>query len=161
MADRVERQNDQMRTSELLADCADPELLFKLMVRPFTTVGVDTRYPFTLFEDELPSLIDPNTFSSFVRRVVVTPTIIDPSLAVPPKEYSKFNRKESSVFVGKLIEHRTWESSSKARKLDMFAANLVDSLRMITPKYISLPDSKILIQAIDQILINTKASLLS
>lgn len=134
---------------------------FKLMVRPFTTIGVDTRYPFTLFEDELPGLTADHVFNSPVKRVVITPAIIDPAVAVPPRDYSKFNRKEGSVFVGSQIDYKAWESSSQGRKLGIFAESIKSSIQAISPKYITPGDCVALKQAIAQILHIAKARLLN
>jgi len=147
--------------SERVTTPAQTDVPFKLMVRPFTTVGVDTRYPFTLFEDELIGLTAGHVFGSPVRRVVVTPAIIDPTVAVPPKDYSKFNRKEGSVFVGNKIDYKIWESSSQDRKLEIFAESIKSSILTISPKYITPADCVTLTQAIERILHIAKARLLN
>jgi hypothetical protein len=94
LTERSDREEDhRLAGRETSSDRAQPGVAFKLMVRPFTTVGVDTRFPFTLFEDKLRLLIGDHTFDSRIRIVVITPTIIDATLAPPPQDYIKFKEE--------------------------------------------------------------------
>lgn len=154
-------KDDRTGTAQPPMGRAQPDVPFKLMVRPFTTVGVDTRYPFTLFEDELRRVIQGHIFDSQIRIIVVTPTIIDRTLAVPTKDYVKFNKKEGSVFVGKGIDYRTWEHLSQGERLEIFAVSVRNSLLAVSPTYITASDCEFLVRSVDQILPDVKARLLN
>jgi hypothetical protein len=124
---------------------------FKFMVRPFTTVGVESLDLARCFEDEILEMIYDTKFESKITGIMVFPKIFDPDIAPPPSDHLTYKRGEKSVFVGLNIGFRNWHSASRQEKLNILADNIGDSIRKIPNAYLTDIDRDKLILALDHV----------
>jgi hypothetical protein len=122
---------------------------FKFMVRPFTTVGVESLDLATWFEDEILEMIYDTKFESKITGIIVFPKIFDADIAPPPSDHLTYKRGEKSVFVGLNIGFRNWHSASRQEKLNILASNIRDSIQKIPDAYLTDIDRDKLIFALD------------
>jgi hypothetical protein len=129
---------------------------FKFLVRPFTTVGVDSLDLATWFEDEMCSMIKDQVFESKIWGIAIFPTISDTEMGPAPKEYVKYRKGEGSVSVGLNIEFSTWTSASRHKKLELLLENIRRSIERVSDAYLLNQDRerliKITIQAYEHLI---------
>ena len=122
---------------------------FKFMVRPFTTMGVESLDLAMWFEDEILEMIYDTKFKSKITGIIVFPKIFDADIAPPPSDHLTYKRGEKSVFVGLNIEFRNWHSASREQKLNILADNIRNSIQKIPNTYLADVDRDKLIVALD------------
>lgn len=122
---------------------------FKFMVRPFTTVGVESLELAAWFEDEILERIYGTKFESKITGIIVFPKIFDADIAPPPSDHLTYKRGEKSVFVGLNIGFPTWHSASRHEKINILSDNIGNSIRKIPDIYLTNADRNKLILALD------------
>jgi hypothetical protein len=81
-----------------------------------------------MFEDEVFSSFEGCTFSSPISGILILPTIIDGSIALPPPDYVGYKKGDNSVSVSIRIDFALWESSTELERLGLLADNIRCSL---------------------------------
>jgi hypothetical protein len=122
---------------------------FKFMVRPFTTVGVESLDLASWFEDEILERIYGTKFESKITGIVVFPKIFNKDVAPPPKDHLTYKKEEKSIFVGLNIDFTIWHSSSKQEKINILADNINKSIQKIPSDYLVDADRENLVLALD------------
>jgi hypothetical protein len=124
---------------------------FRFMVRQLTTVGVDTGNLTNWFEDEAFPMVTAQEFDSKIRMLMVSPTIMDGSIAKIPSDHLKFRAGERTVSVGINIDYLSWSSASSRDKIELLSDNIVSSVNKIPAKYLSAEDREKLLGIIHQV----------
>jgi hypothetical protein len=124
---------------------------FKFLVRPVTTVNVSTGKLSNQFEDKVSFFFKDITFVSPISAVLILPTIIDSSIAVPPPDYVGYKKRDNSVSVGINIDFLLWERSSEPEHLCLLADNIRCSLDKIKGRYLVDADREKLRLIVDMV----------
>jgi hypothetical protein len=141
---------DRLKASGYVGRNIQRDALFKFLVRPFTTVGVDSLDLASKLENEIFSAIRELSFESPITGIAIFPTIFDSAIAPLPKDYLTYKTKEKSVFVGLNIDFSSWASASRAEKLGLLANNITRSVERILHKHLSSSDRKKLLDVVSQ-----------
>jgi hypothetical protein len=141
---------DRLRGSGQAIHDAQLSARLKFIVRPFTTVGVETRPLASWFEDEIFSAINGLVFESRIEGIAIFPTIFDRNIANPPADYIKYKQAEKSVFVGVCIDFSLWATASGQERLRLLYENIKTSIERIPPTYLSNSDREKLISITNQ-----------
>ena len=128
---------DQMKASGHPINAEKMNAKFKLIIRPFTTIGVASLEIMSWLEDEVFPAASEMTFDSGITAIVITPVIFDRKIAEPPKDSVKFNRLERSIFVGNNIALADWNSATGSERLKILLGNVKNSLGSVSQKYLS------------------------
>jgi hypothetical protein len=142
---------DRFRASGHVGINVQRDAPFKFLVRPFTTVGVDSLDLASWFENDIFSSIKSLIFESPITGIVIFPTIFDEGVGAAPEDYVKYNRNERSVFVGVKIEFATWSSASRQEKLRLLSDNIERSIERIPDIYLLGRDRERLINTTNQV----------
>jgi hypothetical protein len=148
---REQKIIDRLKASGYVGDNAQRDAPLKFLVRPFTTVGVESLDLASWFENEIFSAISRAAFESNITGIAIFPTIFDSAIASLPKDYLTYKKKERSVFVGLNISFFSWNSGSREEKLSLLANNIVQSIERIPDKYLSNSDHKKLLDIVSQV----------
>jgi hypothetical protein len=119
---------DRFRASGLDLNHEKGNAAFRFMVRPLTTVGIDMGNLALWFEDEAYPMVHALKFNSNIRMLMVSPTIMDGSIAKIPADHLKYRTGEKSVSVGISIDHISWSSAPSQTKLELLAGNINASI---------------------------------
>jgi hypothetical protein len=141
---------DRLRSSGYVGNNIQRDAPFKFLVRPFSTIGVDSLDMASGFENEIFSAINTSALESEITGIVIFPAIFDEQIGPAPKNYVKYKKDEKSVFVGLTIEFSTWSSASGKEKLQLLSNNIKRSIELIPDTYLLSPDRKRLIKFTNQ-----------
>jgi|GraSoi2013_115cm_1033766.scaffolds.fasta_scaffold246527_1 hypothetical protein len=141
---------DRLKASGYVGNNVQRNAPLKFLVRPFTTVGVESLDLASWLENEIFSAINRVAFESNITGIAIFPTIFDNAIASAPKDYLTYKKKEMSVFVGLNISFSSWTSGSKEEKLSLLANNITQSIERIPDKYLSSSDRKKLLDIVSQ-----------
>jgi hypothetical protein len=142
---------DRLKASGYVGSNVQRDAQLKFLVRPFTTVGVESLDLASWLEDEIFLAINRVTFESKITGIAIFPTIFDNAIASAPKDYLTYKKKEMSVFVGMNISFSSWTSGSREEKLGLLVNNITQSIERIPDKYLSHSDRKKLIDIASQV----------
>lgn len=142
---------DRLKASGYVCNNVQRDALLKFLVRPFTTVGVDSLDLASWLESDIFSAIRELSFESPLTGIAIFPTIFDGAIASAPKDYLTYKKKERSVFVGSNISFSSWTSGSREEKLSLLANNITQSIERIPDKYLSSSDRKKLLDIVSQV----------
>ena len=109
---------------------------FGVLVRPLAIVGLDTGKFALWFEEEISAAIKRTGLTLPVKRIMISPHILDQTMLARPPEGVVFKRRENAVFVAIDIDHSTWLHSSENSKLALMYENIRQSVQKIPPKYV-------------------------
>jgi hypothetical protein len=70
---------------------------FRLTIRPLTTIGTECGHPVSGFDDEAFSSVRELEFNSPSRGIMITPIIVDETLAKVPADSSRYRSKDRTV----------------------------------------------------------------
>ena len=112
------------------------DLIFSVLVRPLTTVNVAQAQLAKMFEDEMLSSSVNMKFLSPISGILILPIIIDRSVAVPPDDYTGYQKLDNSVSVGINIDFELWQHSSELERLELLANNIRCSLGRVQSRYL-------------------------
>jgi hypothetical protein len=122
---------------------------FGVLVRPLATVGVDAGKFALLFENEISVAIKRIGLTLPVRRVMISPHIIDETTARRPSGGVSFKSKENAIFVAIDIDHSKWVHSSDNSKLTSMYENIRHSLLLIPQTYVGDSGRDILLNVME------------
>ena len=142
---------DRLKASGYVGNNVQRDAPLKFLVRPFTTVGVESLDLASWLENEIFSAINIVAFESPIIGIAIFPTIFDSAIASAPKDYLTYKKKERSVFVGLNISFSSWTSGSREEKLSLLANNIKQSIERIADKYVSSSDRKKLLDIVSQV----------
>jgi hypothetical protein len=142
---------DRLKASGYVGNNVQRDAPLKFLVRPFTTVGVESLDLASWLENEIFSAIDKVVFDSNITGIAIFPTIFDGVIVSAPKDYLTYKKKEMSVFVGLNISFSSWSSGSREEKLGLLANNITQSIERIPDKYLSSSDRKKLLDIVSQV----------
>jgi hypothetical protein len=142
---------DRLKASGYVGNNVQRDAPFQFLVRPFTTVGIESLNLASWFEDDIFSAIRDLKFESPITGIAIFPTIFDNAIASAPKDYLMYKRKEMSVFVGLNIGFSSWTSGSREEKLSLLANNITQSIERIPDKHLSTSDRKKLLDIVSQV----------
>jgi hypothetical protein len=123
---------------------------FRFIVRPFTTVGIESANLASWFEDEIFATITDLEFESPITGIAIFPTIFNSEISHPPDDYLTYKKNEKSVFVGLNIDFSAWASAPKQEKIRLLSDNIERSLERIPDKYLLDTDRKKLLSIVSQ-----------
>src|SRR4051794_10605178 len=103
---------DKLKASGYVGNNVQRDAPLKFLVRPFTTVGVESLDLASWLENEIFSAISKVAFEPTLTGIAIFPTIFDNAIASAPKDYLTYKKKERSVFVGLNISFSSWTSGS-------------------------------------------------
>jgi hypothetical protein len=141
---------DRLKASGYVGNNVQRDAPLKFLVRPFTTVGVESLDLASWLENEIFSAINRVAFESNITGIAIFPTIFDNAIASAPKDYLTY-KKEMSVFVGLNISFSSWTSGSREEKLSLLANNITRSVERIPDKYLPSSDRKKLLDIVSQV----------
>lgn len=129
---------------------------FGVLVRPLASVGLDAGKFALWFEEEIWAAIKRIGLTPPVRRVMISPHIIDPTTIEPvtsirPSDEVSFKRKENAIFVAIEIDYSIWFHSSDESKLALIYKNIKQSLLLIPKKYVGDSDREMLLSVIEEV----------
>ena len=124
---------------------------FSVLVRPVTTVNVAQVELAKMFEDEMLSSSVNMKFLSPISGILILPTIIDRSVAVPPDDYTGYQKSDNSVSVGINIDFELWQRSSELERLSLLADNIRSALSKIRRRYLVDEDRERLHLVVDKV----------
>jgi len=148
---RDQRIIDRLKASGYVGKNVQRDAPLKFLVRPFTTVGIESLDLASWLESEIFSVINRVAFESPITGIAIFPTIFDSAIAAAPKDYLTYKKKERSVFVGLNISFSSWTSGSREEKLSLLANNITQSIERIPDKYLSSSDRKKLLDIVSQV----------
>jgi hypothetical protein len=135
---RDQKNIDRLKASGYVGNNVQRDAPLKFLVRPFSTVGVESL--------DLASWLESN-----ITAIAIFPTIFDNAIAPTPKDYLTYRKKERSVSVGLNISFSSWTSGSREEKLSSLANNITQSIERIPDKYLSSSDRKKLLEIVSQV----------
>jgi hypothetical protein len=141
---------DRLKASGRVINDVQLNAPFRFIVRPFTTVGIESVNLGSWFEDEIFSTIRDLKFESPIAGIAIFPTIFDREISHPPDDYLTYKKNEKSVFVGLNIEFSLWASGSKQEKLRLLSDNIIRSIERIPNRYLVNSDREKLISIASQ-----------
>lgn len=109
---------------------------FGVLVRPLATVGVDAGKFALWFEEEISAAIKGTGLTLPIKRIMISPHIIDQAVSARPPDGVAFKRKENAVFVAIDINYSKWLHSSESAKLTSMYENIKQSLLRIPQEYV-------------------------
>jgi hypothetical protein len=147
------RQKDikRLKDAVLTTEQKQSDAPFKFLVRPVTTVNVSKGKISNQFEDKVFSFFKDITFVSPISGILILPTIIDSSIAVPPPDYVGYKKRDNSVSVGINMDFLLWERSSESQRLGLLADNIRCSLDKIKGRYLVDADREKLRLIVDMV----------
>ena len=107
-----------------------------VLVRPLATVGVDAGKFALWFEEEITAAIKATGLTLPIKRIMISPHVIDQAASARPIDGVAFKRKENAIFVAKDIDYTKWSQSSESSKLALMHENIRESLLNIPQKYV-------------------------
>ena len=122
---------------------------FEVLVRPLATVGVDAGKFALWFEEEISAGIKATGLTLPLRRIAISPHVIDLTIAARPLDGVSFRRRENAIFVAVSIDYQTWSRSSDNSKLTSMYGNIKQSLHSIPQKYVDDSGRKALLNIIE------------
>jgi len=125
--------------------------VFSVLVRPVTTVNVAQAELAKMFEDEMLSSSVKMNFLSPISGILILPTIIDKSIAVPPDDYTGYQKADNSISVGINIDFVLWQRSSELERLELLANNIRCSLGKVQGRYLLAEDRERLRLVVDEV----------
>jgi hypothetical protein len=141
---------DRLKASGYVGNNVQRDAPLKFLVRPFTTVGVESLDLASWLENEVFSEVNKVAFESNISGIAIFPTIFDQAIASAPKDYLTYKKKEMSVFIGTSISFSSWASGSREEKLSLLVNNITQSIERIPDKYLSHSDRQKLIDIASQ-----------
>jgi hypothetical protein len=151
LSKRDQKTIDRLKASGRAVNDVQLDARLKFIVRPFTTVGIESRDIARWFEDAIFSAIKDLAFESHIKGIAIFPVIFDSAIASAPNEYLTYKKKEKSVFVGLNIDFSSWTRGSREEKLDLLANNIRQSIERVPDKYLSSSDRKKLLDILSQV----------
>jgi hypothetical protein len=148
---RDQKNIDRLKASGYVGNNVQRDAPLKFLVRPFSTVGVESLDLASWLENEIFSAISGVAFESNITAIAIFPTIFDNAIAPTPKDYLTYRKKERSVSVGLNISFSSWTSGSREEKLSSLANNITQSIERIPDKYLSSSDRKKLLEIVSQV----------
>jgi len=148
---RDQKNIDRLKASGYVGNNVQRDAPLKFLVRPFSTVGVESLDLASWLENEIFSAINGVAFESNITAIAIFPTIFDNAIAPTPKDYLTYRKKERSVSVGLNISFSSWTSGSREEKLSSLANNITQSIERIPDKYLSSSDRKKLLEIVSQV----------
>jgi hypothetical protein len=142
---------DRLKASGYPINTVQLNAPLKFIVRPFTTVGIESTNLASWFEDEIFSSIKDFKFGSPITGIAIFPTIFDRQICDPPKDHLRYKKNEKSVFVGLNIEFSSWTSAPKREKLRLLSDNITRSIERIPNKYLANLDREKLLSIASQV----------
>jgi hypothetical protein len=112
------------------------------------------------FAETLRRNLDGRAFSSDVQSIVFFPTIIPEEMGRMPDALS-YKRGEPSVFIKINISHRLWAESTVLKRIELYAAALIQGIRQIKDSKMSALDREQfvnLVEATSKEMARSKAS---
>ena len=89
--------------------------------------------------------------------MVLFPTLLSPEIS-PMPDYVTY-KKDGSVFIATNISYERWVSAEHGMKIDLMAANVVESLRKIRKARLTEIDLQILLSAVEKARLRMHADL--
>ena len=148
---RDQKNIDRLKASGYVGNNVQRDAPLKFLVRPFSTVGVESLDLASWLENEIFLAINGVAFESNITAIAIFPTIFDNAIAPTPKDYLTYRKKERSVSVGLNISFSSWTSGSREEKLSSLANNITQSIERIPDKYLSSSDRKKLLEIVSQV----------
>jgi hypothetical protein len=142
---------DRLKASGYVGNNVQRDAPLKFLVRPFTTVGVESLDLASWLENEIFLATDKMAFESSITGIAIFPTIFDSAIASAPKDYLTYKKKEMSVFVGLNISFSSWTTGSREEKLSLLVNNITQSIGRIPDKHLSSSDRKKLLDIVSQV----------
>jgi len=142
---------DRLKASGYVGNNVQRDAPLKFLVRPFSTVGVESLDLASWLENEIFSEINGVAFESNITWIAIFPTIFDNAIAPSPKDYLTYKKKERSVSVGLNISFSSWTSGSREEKLSLLANNITQSIERIPDQHLSSSDRKKLLDIVSQV----------
>ena len=127
---------DRLKKSGRPIEQAKIDAPFSVLVRPLATIGVDAGKFALWFEEEISTGIGSFKVGAPIKRIVISPHIIDPAVSALPPDSISFSRKENAVFVAIGIDYLKWSHSSDATKLTAIYENIRQSILSIPKKHL-------------------------
>jgi hypothetical protein len=109
---------------------------FEVLVRPLATVGVGAGKFALWFEEEISTGVKAAGLTLPLKRIMISPHIIDLTIAAYPLDGVTFRRRENAIFVAVSIDYQTWSRSSENSKLASMYENIKQSLLQIPGEYV-------------------------
>lgn len=133
---------------------------FMFLISPMVTNGVDIRRITLKFMDETFRRIQLMSFESPLSGIVFLPRVLDPEM-IRSKDFVSYKRSDKSVHVGVNIPFDEWTKGSASERVDMFADNLVESIRRISHKHLFPNDRQKLLAVLQEVRRTMKSTLLN
>ena len=125
------------------------EAPFAVLVRPLATVGGDTGKFALWFEEEISAGIEATGLTLPLKRIMISPHVLDLPVAARPLDGVSFRRRENAIFVAVSIDYQTWSRSSENSKLTSMYENIRQSLDSIPRKYVDDSGRRVLLNLVE------------
>jgi hypothetical protein len=158
---RESKEVKLMQQQRLFGEQKQGNAPFRFLIRPVTTVNVSKGKLANMLEDGIFSFLKNQKFLSSISGILILPTIIDNSIAVPPKDYVGYKKGDNSVSVGINIDFLLWERSSELERLMLLTENIQCSLEKIKSRYLIDFDRENLHHIVDDVHKNLAGQLLN
>lgn len=122
---------------------------FGFLVRPLATVGLDSGKFALWFEEETSAAIKEAKLTFPIRRLMISPHIIDQTLSGRPSDGVVFKRNENAVLVAITLDHPTWQDSSDSSKLNLMYETIKQSILEVPSKHMDDNGRKALLRIVD------------
>lgn len=132
---------------------------FGVLVRPLATVGLDAGKFALWFEEKITEAIKVTGLTLPIRRIMISPHIIDPTVAQRPPDNVAFKRRENSIFVAIGMDHSKWMYFSDSKKLASMYDNIRQSICKIPQKHIGDSGREALLNIVGKVYIELQSRL--
>jgi hypothetical protein len=150
---------DRFKKSGRVLDQEKLNAPFGVLVRPLASVGIDSGKFALWFEEEISAGIKETGLTLPVRRIMISPHIINVEDAVIPSRGVTFRRKENAIYAATDIDFSQWVQFSNNQKLTMMYEHIKLSLLNIPQKHVGDVGREALLSIIDSAYIKLQSRL--
>ncbi len=122
---------------------------FLVLVRPLASAGLDSGRFALWFEEEISAQIEETGLTLAVRRIMISPHIINPEHGVIPSRGVSFSRRENAIHTMTDIDFLQWIQLSDDRKLATMHEHIRRSILNIPGRYVDGDGRERLLQIVD------------
>jgi hypothetical protein len=132
---------------------------FSILVRPLSAAGLDTGKFALWFENEMSNEFVSSDLKFPIKRIMISPHVLDETMAKRPADRVTFKRRENAVFVGLGIDYSRWRHASDKSKLTEMYENIKESILKIPQNYLGDGGREALLVIVEKAFVQLKSRL--